>query len=50
MRQKRKHHRIRRKDFPAWCSIDNWSRMIHKWWIKDADAERKFKKLNKEEI
>lgn len=41
---RRRKHRISRKDQPAHHSIGEWSRMLHKWWKKDALAKKQFKK------
>ena len=46
MNHKRRHNRktVIRKQFNPINSVGEWSRMIHKWWIRDVVAKKNFRK------
>ena len=50
MNHKRKTNKrtLPRKMFSPMKSVGEWSRMLHKWWMKDVVAKNKFKHDNKE--
>ncbi len=46
MNFKKKHsrHTVARKSFSPTKSVGEWSRMLHRWWMKDVLQREDFKK------
>ena len=43
-KKKTHKHRVWRKEVSPMNSVGEWSRMLHKWWMKDVLAKEQFKK------